>query len=342
MHTDESELARYEVTGVLGEGADYQVFASKHPHTGADVVLKRPHPTLVAGNQHQAVESRTRDLADLKQGFGDELPHVPKLVGVSQRANHDSLFGDSLGYDYTVTVESRATGVPLVGAVFDGIRKHPIGLPVSIFCIHPLQDGEIRETPILVDILETVESFYKMGYLLMDVRPQNVFYSPKTGDISIIDVCDFRKPREATQRHPPLDMNDMLLDLFRWYVPAGDPPLEFDSWTQYIEPPRSARLERAAEDTKRIFLREERTEDRGLAIRVLERIKARGYSRVSEFRDEVVEVLELRRVRLASSPTFESHISLWKQGLAMMHDDYWSKYLFSADSDLTAYGSAPS
>jgi serine/threonine protein kinase len=327
MHIDESELARYEVTGALGEGADYQVFASKHPRTGEDVVLKRPHPTLVAGNQHQAVESRTRDLADLRQESGVELPHVPSLLGVSALANHDSLFGDSLGYDYTVTVESRATGVPLVGAVFDGIRKHPIGLPVNIFCIHPLQEVESREMPILVDILETVEVFYKLGYLLMDVRPQNVFYSPNSGDISIIDVCDFRKPREATQRHPPLDMNDMLLDLFRWYVPAGDPPLEFDSWTQYVEPPRSARLERAAEDTKRIFLREERTEDRGLAIRVLDRIKSRGYSRVSEFKVEVVELMELRKLRLASSPTLETQIGLWKQGMAMMHDDYWSKFL---------------
>jgi hypothetical protein len=137
-------------------------------------------------------------------------------------------------------------------------------------------------------------------------------------------------------------MNDMLLDLFRWYVPAGDPPLEFDSWTQYIEPPRSARLERAAEDTKRIFLREESTEDRGLAIRILDRIKARGYFRVSEFKAEILELLELRRVRLASSPTFEPHISLWKQGLATMHNDYWSKYLFSANSDLAAYVGAPS
>ncbi|MCH8309828.1 MAG: hypothetical protein IIB17_04945 [Chloroflexi bacterium] len=176
-----------------------------------------------------------------------------------------------------------------------------------------------------------------MGYLLMDLRPQNVFYSPKTGDVSIIDVGDFRVPQEATRRHPLLDINDVFLDLFRWHVPASDPPLDFDSWTRYTEPPRAPRFEHAVDDTLRLFASEEATEDRSLAMGILERIKARGYSSIPEFETDVREFFELRKRRITSSPALASQMGLWKQGIAMMRDDYWRKFLFSAKPDLTAY-----
>ncbi|MDP6511919.1 MAG: hypothetical protein QF878_01835, partial [SAR202 cluster bacterium] len=236
MLISDEELARYQPGETLGEGADLQVFAGRNRDTGADVVLKRPHPTLVSRNQHHDVEATTHDLVRIRSELGGEIAHVPSLLGVSGPKNHDSLFGDSLGNEYTVTVESRARGVPLVGSVVDGLRKHPIGLPMNLFCLSSLQPHAIRgETPLLLDILETVGVFYEVGYLLMDMRPQNVFYAPETGEVSIIDVGDFRAPREATQRHPPLDIHEMLLDLLRWHLPANDPPLEMDSWTQYTE-----------------------------------------------------------------------------------------------------------
>jgi hypothetical protein len=209
---------------------------------------------------------------------------------------------------------------------------------MHLFCLHSLQNHATRgETPILLDVLETVETFYEAGYLLMDVRPQNVFYSPKTGEVSIIDVCDFRMPREATRRHPPLDINDVFLDLFRWYVPASDPPLDFDLWTRYTEPLRSPQFERAVDDTLRLFASEELTDDRTLAIRVLDIIKARGYSSISEFETDIREFFDLRRRRITSSPVLASQTELWKQGIAMMHDDYWGKFLFSAEPDLTTF-----
>ena len=342
MYIGEGEFAQYELGEALGEGTDLQVFAGRHRSTGAEVVLKRPHPTLVSRNQHQDVEARIRNSATLRQDFEGELPHVPRLLGVSGMANHDSLFGDTLGHEYTVTVESRARGVPLVGSLVDGLRKRPTGLPMNLFCLHPLQTRVDRgEIPIILDILETVESFYRVGYLLMDLRPQNVFFSPKTGDVSIIDVGDFRVPSQATRRLPLLDINDVFLDLLRWYVPAGDPPLDFDSWTRYTEPPRSPRFEHAVDDTLRLFVSEETTDDRALAIDMLERIKTRGYTRISEFESDIRGFFDLRTRRLTSSPVLASQMGLWKQGIAMMHDDYWRKFLFSAQPDLATYETAP-
>jgi hypothetical protein len=171
----------------------------------------------------------------------------------------------------------------------------------------------------------------------MDMRPQNVFYAPKTGEVSIIDIGDFCAPREATQRHPPLDIHDMLLDLVRWHLPANDPPLEIDSWTRYAEPLRSPQFEGAVDDTRRLFSNEDLTDDRALAMRILDRIKARGYSGVSEFKTDAQEFFELRRQRITSSPALPAQMELWKQGVAMMRDDYWSKFLFSGGLDLSTY-----
>lgn len=338
MHISGSELAQFELREVLGEGADFQVFAGRHLDTGADVVFKRPHPTLVSRNQHQEVEAAIHDLARIRSELNGEIPHTPVPLSLSGPAIHDSLFGDSLGHEYTVIVESRARGVPLVGSVVDGVRKHPIGLPMNLFCLNPLHPNTSRgESQVFLDILETVEAFFQIGYLSMDVRPQNVFISPKTDEVSIIDVSDFRQPREATRRHPPLDINDMLLDLFRWYVPANDPPPDLDSWAQYTEPLRSPHFERGVDDTRSLFSIEELTDDRELAMSVLDRIKARDFSGVSDFRACVEGIIELRKQRIMSSPAHLEQMELWRQGIAMMRCDYWGKFLFSSEPDLLAY-----
>ena len=83
MHISGSELAQFELREVLGEGADFQVFAGRHLDTGADVVFKRPHPTLVSRNQHQEVEAAIHDLARIRSELNGEIPHTPVPLSLS-------------------------------------------------------------------------------------------------------------------------------------------------------------------------------------------------------------------------------------------------------------------
>lgn len=329
---------RYELGHLMGEGADLQVFWSRDSITGDEVVLKRPHPTLVSRDQHGDVEARTRNLAALIRGANGNLPHLACLLVVSDAARHRSLFGDDLGHDYTVTVQSRARGVPLLGSVVDGLKNNPVGLPMNLFCLHPLRTHSTRgDRAIILDILETAETFHRMGYVLMDLRPQNVFYSPGSGGITLIDVGDFREPREATTRHPTFDMHDMFLDLFRWYVPAADPPVQFESWVGVVDHPVTPRFERAVDDTKRLFTAAEPTEDRAMAARMLDRVRARGYPNVSSFSNDVGDLLRTRQKRLASSADLELRRGLWDRAAAAMHDGYWEKFLFDGGTEMSSY-----
>ena len=59
---DRLDLARYRLGPLIGEGVDRQVFAATDLETGDQVVLKRPHPTLVVRDQHGDVEEQTLDL----------------------------------------------------------------------------------------------------------------------------------------------------------------------------------------------------------------------------------------------------------------------------------------
>ena len=47
------DLDRYEVTGILGTGADYEVRAATDRETQQPVVLKRPVPQMISRKMHE-------------------------------------------------------------------------------------------------------------------------------------------------------------------------------------------------------------------------------------------------------------------------------------------------
>ena len=56
---EQVDLRRYEATGVLGIGADYEVRAAVERGTGRQVVLKRPAPETLRHRMHEGIEART-------------------------------------------------------------------------------------------------------------------------------------------------------------------------------------------------------------------------------------------------------------------------------------------
>ena len=340
MTTNEVDLGRFRLEGLLGEGAELQVFAATDAETGRQVVVKRPHPTLIGRLQHRDIEERLARLISLRADPRNPLPSLSRLIGSSMTRNHDAYFGDSLGQSYTVTVEERARGLPLVASAMDGIKGAPIGLPQNLFAVHPLvRHREKGFSAILRDVLEVAEAFHKAGYLLLDLRPQNVFFDPKCATITVIDVGNMMVPRPETRRRAPLDLHDLYLELFKWYATLATPP---EDAAAYESPYGMASVARFPQDLDRMVEEysiglEEPV--RAVAIAILEKVRQRGYGGLDEFRRDLEEYIllsEERYSRLSESPLLGA---AWRTAMDKLKEPYWTKYLFDADADLVAYES---
>jgi serine/threonine protein kinase len=332
---DQVDLARYRLGPVIGEGADHQVFAATDLETHGQVVLKRPHPTLVVRGQHRGLEEQTVRMSDLRVALGADLPHVARLVGVSKMADHAAYFGDSLANEYTVTVEERARGVPLVGSVVDGLTGHPIGAALNLFCLYPLATHPAREAAsVVLDVLSVVERFHLAGVLLMDLRPQNVFYAPGASEVTIVDVGAGRPATAGTSRHPPVDIHDLFLGLFRWYCTPDGPPADSMAWGRADELELPPAFDGAVARLAGLYEAVQNPPERDGALGILQRIGGREYAGVGEFSDDLRSFLEVRAARLRRDGEASG---LWQEALSLLEQPYWTRYLFDPATELAEH-----
>ena len=178
------DLARFKLEGLLGEGTDLQVFSATDTATGDSVVVKRPHPTLVQRGQHGEVERSLLRAKALRDQPRSALAHLAPIIGHGRQNAVDSYFGDTLENGYIVAVERRARGLPLVGSASDAVKGMPIGLPQNLFVRHPVVPRRSGSPfTIATDLLDSAEALLHVGHLLLDLRPQNVFFDPRSGRI---------------------------------------------------------------------------------------------------------------------------------------------------------------
>ena len=117
----------------------------------------------------------------------------------------EDFFGDSMAEAYSVVVEERARGVPLVGSAIDGIKRHPIGAPQNLFAVHPvIAHRERGRFSIVREVLKVAEVINSAGALILDMRPQNIYFDPATAAITVIDIGGVTEERSASGRQPPL------------------------------------------------------------------------------------------------------------------------------------------
>ena len=183
---EQVDLRRYEATGVLGIGADYEVRAAVERDTGRQVVLKRLplRPCGIACTK--GIEARTDRILQVYQEVGHTIPTVVPMVGYTERVNHDGYFGETLGQTYRVIVEERARGIPLMGDLKARFTGVPIGVGQNLFALFPLiQPATTAPFVIHQQLLDLEEAFFQAGYVLLDLRPHNVFYQPATGRITV-------------------------------------------------------------------------------------------------------------------------------------------------------------
>ncbi len=338
MRLEPADLSRFQRGPMIGEGADMQVFSATDTENGMLVVVKRPHPQLVARSQHKAVEARIERTLVLRERLGAAVSGLSDLIGYAPLATHDAYFGDSPGEPYTVVVEERANGVPLVGSPLDRIRKFPIALPYTLFALHPVVQGPAKErTTIARQALDLVETFLRVDTLLLDMRPQNVYFDPLEAKITVIDIAGAEAEHPESRRREALDFHDVCLELFKWYTtPQGLPR---DS-SHFGISGRADSVSNFRKDVESLIQEHSSVSDadrREAALLILDRLQIRSYGAFTDFRrdfEHYLTLLDEHNRLLAERP---EPLRAWLEAATRLNEPYWEKFRFEAKRDLSPY-----
>ena len=334
------DLSRYTVSKVLGSGADYEVRSAVDDETGNQVVLKRPKSQMVSRRLHDGIEARTELIIQAYQEVGHTIPTVVPILGFTRRANHDNYFGESLEQEYTVIVEERALGVPLVGDPMARITGVPIGIGQNLFTLFPLVQPPAQPTfTIQRQLLDLEESFYRAGYVLLDLRPQNIFYQPASGRITVIDCGALvgKDNESANAKRTPQDIHDFYLEMLKFYTTPQEPPTDVSGYREPYGLRSVVRFEQELDEMARRF-GEMPAPSRHTALSAIEKVRNRAYADFDDFREDLIACLEAIAERNLGLPYIDQARQTWCGALEWFRDEYWQRFLFDADIELAVFG----
>ena len=332
------DLDRYEMTGRLGVGADYEVRAAVDRETGQQVAIKRPVPQAISRNQHGAIEARTEKTLQAYEEIGHSTPLISQILGYTERGVHDSFFGDELGQEYQVMVEERVRGIPLLGDMMSKFKGVPIGAGQNLFVLFPLvRPSDVPAHPVHNQLLDLEEVYLKAGYVLLDLRPQNIFYQPGSGQMVVIDTGALAKlDADAPRGRPPFDINDACLEIIKFYTTPLAPPGDSSGYRE----PRGIRpivdiaqeLDELARDLA----------EGGPAVAeagtvILDKIRERSYSGYTQFRTDLTFYLGQIKERNAALPSADEGGQVWLEAAQWLKEDYWRAFLFDPDAEMAGY-----
>lgn len=332
------DLDRYELTGRLGVGADYEVRAATDRETGNQVAIKRPVPQAISRNQHEAIESRTEKILQAYQEVGCSTDLISPIVGCTDRGLHDDFFGDELGKEYQVLVEERATGIPLLGDIMSKFKGVPIAAGQNLFTLFPLiQASGVAAHPVHNQLLDLEEVYLSAGYVILDLRPQNIFYQPGSGRIILIDTGALvRLDGDPPRGRPPFDINDACLEIMKFYTTPTEPPSET---TGYRDPKGIRPIVNIGEELDEMARDMAATTpsiiESGTVI--LDTIRERNYTEYSQFRSDLNTYLDRIDERNSAAYTATAATQTWQEAAEWLKEDYWRRFLFDPDVEMAGY-----
>ena len=332
------DLQRYEITGRLGAGADYDVRAAIDRETGAEVALKRPVPQAVSRKQHGAIEARTERLLMAYDQAGDADGLLAPVLGYTDSGIHDEFFGEDLGEPYTVFVQGRAHGIPLLGDMMSRFTGVPIGAGQNLFAMFPLVHAVHAEPfPVHRQLIDLEQSYLDSGYILMDLRPQNVFFQPGSGLVQVIDSGALAGVDDPAPRgRPPLDVNDACLELLKFYSTPEVPPLDSAGYRDARGVRPIVNIQQELAELRRALIGT--GEEVGVASEViLGKIESRSYSDYRQFKGDFLALLQALSTRNLALEEFESATNAWLEALDWLRGDYWTRFKFDAEAELAPY-----
>lgn len=337
------DLNRFELTGILGTGADYEVRSAVDLESRGQVVLKRPVPQAIRNLMHGPVETRTDRTIQAYEQIGSSLPLLSPIVGYTARANHDEFYGDSFGQEYRVLVMERAAGIPLVGDARSRILRVPIGLGQNLFALYPLAHGDDKAAfTVHQQLLEVEEAFAKVGYLLLDLSPQNVFYQPGCDRITIIDSGELMRIGEQPQSRSNVrrDFHNFFMEMLKFYITPKHPPTDVQGYRDPHGLRPALSFEQELDEISAAF-GDVPDPSRDSALSMIAKVRERAYSDLSEFGRHFNAYLEEVRVRNQNLPDHAEAGAAWKEALDLLRADHWSRYIFDHESALARFDDIP-
>ncbi len=338
---EQVELSRFQTTGILGSGADYEVRGAVDQETGKLVVLKRPVPQMISRGMHGSTETRTDRTLEVLQRMEHPIPNVVPVLGYTERKVHDDFYGDSTGQEYRVVVEERAKGIPLmVGDMRARIRGVPTGVGQNLFALFPLlRSAQQAPFPVHHQLLDLEEVFCGQGYVLLDLRPQNIFYQPASGQVTIVDCGDLAAiggepdPRTRVQR----DIHDAFLEVLKFYVTPDTPPAGADG---YRDPYGQRPVVNFEQELGELAQRFENTDGdlKVAALNVIARVRDRSYPDIQGFRADLDSCLQASNARNERLAVIDQARQAWLEVLEWLREEYWTRYLFDAEAELSSFG----
>ena len=332
------DLDRYELTGRLGAGADYEVRAATDRVTGGQVAIKRPVPQAISRDQHNSIEARTEKTLQAYQEVGNSTSLTSPILGYTGRAIHDGFFGDELGKEYQVIVEERARGIPLLGDMMSKFKGVPIGAGQNLFTLFPLvQPSAVPPHPVHNQLLDLEEVFLKSGYVILDLRPQNIFYQPGSGQMVLIDTGALaRLDDDAPRGRPPFDVNDACLEILKFYTTPQEPPADPAG---YREPKGIRPIIDIGEELDEMArgLAESAPAVAAAGAKILDNIRARSYTDYTQFRADLTAYLDRIDERNTALANAAEASRSWREAAQWLKEDYWRGFLFDPDSELADY-----
>ena len=339
MAIEQVELSRYKPLGSLGSGADYQVRSALDEETGREVALKRPQPQMVSKRLHGRIEARTDRTLQILQSLDFDIPTVVPVLGYTRRANHDDYFGDSLGQEYTVVVEERAKGIPLVGDPMARITKVPIGVGQNLFTLFPMVQAKDQPLfPIQQQLLDLEERLYDAGYVLLDMRPQNIFYQPAEGRITVIDCGDLRSLDDASYDglRPPPEIHQFYMEMLKFYTTPQEPPAGADGYREPYGMRRVLRFEMEMDEMADRFAGAP-PPLRDAALPMIGKVRQRDYASFGDFRSDLNQYLEAVAEYDMGLANLQELRSAWMVALSWLGGEYWRRFLFDYDAEQAAF-----
>ena len=329
-------LDRYEAIGLLGTGADYEVRAAVDRESGQQVVLKRPVPQAISRQMHGPIEGRTDRTLQTYEELAGRVPQLSPLLGYTERASHAAFYGDGVSQEYRVMVFARAPGIPLVGDVRARILGVPIGLGQNLFALFPLIQSQGEDCwPVQRQLLDLEEQFYLSGRVLLDLGPQNLFYQPATGTVTVIDSGDQvavgEEPASRSRRRR--DIHDFYLEMLKFYTTPQDPPDQASGYRDpYGQRPVITLEDELGEMSGRLSGKADPAAKAMLDL--IARVGNRDYGDYSDFRRDLMAYLEEVRIRHQALPGLTQANQAWLEALELLRADPWKKYDFDAEVEL--------
>ena len=341
------DLNRYELTGLLGSGADYEVRAAIDRETGGQVVVKRPVPQMISRRMHTAVEDRTDRSLQVYEELANAIPQICPILGYTERANHDEYFGESMGQEYRVMVSERAAGIPLVGDPRSRILRVPIGLGQNLFCLFPLcYLEEDSPFPVQQQLLDAEEQFFQAGYVLLDMGPQNIFFQPANRQIAIIDagaLLTGDNDRTPVGRGPQ-DIHDFYLEALKFYTTFQEPPADVAGYRDPYGLRPVVNFEQELDEMARNLQSGTGADSstlRDAGSHLIARVRSRSYTDFSDFRSDLTGYLEAIRQRNLNLPSLDQARQAWAEALSLLREEHWQKYIFNPETDLDSLPALP-